>query len=361
LTERADCLTERDKKYDSGLGGPVRGDIDTTSLEQAAQQEIDTGLIACQVAVARDNQVVWTHSFGSATPETRFWVASATKPIVSSAIWLLIGDGKLDITRPVADYAPEFAANGKQDVTVEQVLLMTCGFPNAPMDSTDGADPARRILQLAEWTLEYEPGTRYVYHGMSAHWVLAELIERLSSQDFRDFVEERVTRPLGLPRVLGIPRDRQTDIAQLSAAADPETKGLYDYAAKIESGEPGGGGVMTAATLALFYQGLLHNPGTLWNPEVLADGVGNVRCTLPDPLMKLPANRTLGVVIGAGFGTTWGESPTAFGWPGAGGQIGFAEPATGISFAFLQMGDPDQITQFVRGIKMSNLALALGH
>ena len=338
----------------------MRDDIDSTSLEQAAQQETDTGLIACQVAVARDNRVVWTHSFGSATPETRFWVASATKPILSSAIWLLIGDGKLDITRPVADYAPEFAANGKQDVTVEQVLLMTCGFPNAPMDSTDGADPARRILQLAEWTLEYEPGTRYVYHGMSAHWVLAELIERLSSQDFRDFVEERVTRPLGLPRVLGIPRDRQTDIAQLSAAADPETKGLYDYAAKIEAGEPGGGAVMTAATLALFYQGLLHNPGTLWNPDVLADSVGNVRCTLPDPLMKLPANRTLGVVVGAGFGTTWGESPTAFGWPGAGGQIGFAEPATGISFAFLQMGDPDQITQFVRGIKMSNLALALG-
>ena len=55
--------------------------------------------------------------------------------------------------------------------------------------------------------------------------------------------------------------------------------------------------------------------------------------------MNLPANRTLGVVIGAGFGATWGKSPTAFGWPGMGGQISFAEPATGISFAFFQMGD----------------------
>ena len=76
--------------------------------------------------------------------------------------------------------------------------------------------------------------------------------------------------------------------------------------------------------------------------------------------MNMPANRTLGVVVGAGFGTTWGDSPTAFGWPGAGGQIGFAEPATGVSFAFLQMGDTDQITQFVRGIQMSQLALAFG-
>ena len=117
---------------------------------------------------------------------------------------------------------------------------------------------------------------------------------------------------------------------------------------------------MTAATLARFYQALLHNPGGLWHSDVLEDATTKIRCTLPDPLMNLPANRTLGVVIGAGFGTTWGKSPTAFGWPGAGGQIGFAEPATGISFAFLQSGDPDEMKHFVRAIEMSNLALELG-
>lgn len=334
--------------------------VNTEALERAAEKEVERGLTACQLAVARDGEVVFERSLGSATPETRFWVASATKPIVASAIWILMGEGKLDVRRPVADYAPEFAANGKQDVTLEQVLLMTCGFPDAPMSSADGADPARRIAQLAAWKLETEPGTRYAYHGMSAHWVLAELIERASGQDFRDFVEERVTRPLGLPRVLGIPRAKQTDVAQLSHAAGAETRALHDYAAKIEAGEPGGGGLMTAATLARFYQGLLHNPGERWDPEILADGVGNVRCTLPDPLMNLPANRTLGVVVGAGFGATWSESPTAFGWPGAGGQIGFAEPETGISFAFLQMGDTDPVTQFVRGVRMSSLALAIG-
>lgn len=335
-------------------------DVDTTPLEKAAEREVSGGLTACQVAVARDGQVLWTRSFGSASSNTRFWIASATKPIVSSAIWLLIGDDALDIARPVAHYIPEFAANGKQNVTVEQVLLMTCGFPNAPMDSADGADPERRVARLADWTLEHEPGAQFVYHGMSAHWVLAELIERLGGQRFCDFIEQRVTRPLGLPRLLGIPRDEQTNIAQLSGAADAETKGLYDYATKIEVGEPGGGGVATAATLALFYQGLLHNPGTLWDPDVLADAVGNVRCRLPDPVMDLPANRTLGVVVGNGFGATWGESTTAFGWPGVGGQIAFAEPATGISFGFLQMGDTDHVGPFVRGVQLSNLALELG-
>jgi CubicO group peptidase (beta-lactamase class C family) len=266
-----------------------------------------------------------------------------------------MGEGKLDIERTVADYVPEFAANGKEAVTVEQVLIMTCGFPGAPMEAGEGADPKRRLERLASWTLEYEPGTQYVYHGTSAHWVLAELIERLGGMDFRDFVEQRVTKPLGLQRLLGIPRDEQTGIAQLAQPASSD----LPYAEMLEAGQPGGGGVMTAATLALFYQGLLHNPGGLWDADVLADGTGNIRCTLPDPLMNLPANRTTGVVIGAGFGTTWGRSPTAFGWPGYGGQIGFAEPATGISFSFLQTGDPEQLSQFVRAIKLSELALEL--
>ncbi|MCP4006631.1 MAG: hypothetical protein GY725_20825 [bacterium] len=76
--------------------------------------------------------------------------------------------------------------------------------------------------------------------------------------------------------------------------------------------------------------------------------------------MMLPVNRTTGVVIGAGFGTTWGKSPTAFGWPGVGGEIGFVEPATGISFAFLQDGGLDPLDTFKRAARMTNLALALG-
>ena len=333
--------------------------LDTRPLEEAARRAVQGGLAACQVAVGWGNRIEWSASFGQALPSTRFRAASATKPIVSSATWLLIDEEKLDITRPVAHYVPEFGANGKAGVTVEQVLLMTCGFPDAPMEPADGADPQRRVDQLARWTLEHAPGTRYVYHGMSAHWVLAELIERLAGQPFCDFVEERVTRPLGLPRLLGIPRAEQGDVAQLSQAAGTQSRDMYDCALKIEVGEPGGGGLMTASSLALFYQGLLHNPGGIWSADILADGVGRVRCTLPDPLMKLPANRTLGVVVGAGFGATWAESATAFGWPGAGGQVGFAEPRTGISFAFFQVGDPNEVSQFVRAVEMSKLALEL--
>ena len=68
----------------------MAGQIHIDALEQAAQREIEAGLTACQLAVARDGEIVWSRSFGTADEETRFWVASATKPIVSSAILILI-------------------------------------------------------------------------------------------------------------------------------------------------------------------------------------------------------------------------------------------------------------------------------
>ena len=90
--------------------------LDCAPLRDAAEREIALGLNACQVAVAWDQRIVWTGSFGAASEETPFAVASATKPIVAAAVWQLMGDGELDISRPVADYAPEFGENGKQAV-----------------------------------------------------------------------------------------------------------------------------------------------------------------------------------------------------------------------------------------------------
>jgi hypothetical protein len=86
----------------------------------------------------------------------------------------------------------------------EICALHTSGFPNAVMRDTDGTDAARRRAQFAQWRLEWEPGTRFVYHAAVAHWVLADLIERVTGSDYRDFIEARVCAPLGLPRVLGL-------------------------------------------------------------------------------------------------------------------------------------------------------------
>ena len=358
---------------------------DFTPLVDTARRHVDEGTVpACQLAVARDGEVVLFEALGEATTNTRFCIFSATKPIVSAAVWLLIGDGLLDISAPVADYVPEFAGHGMERVTVEHVLLHTAGFPLAPMAHIEGADPARRRARFATWRLDWEPGSRFAYHFESAHWVLSDLLERLSGQDFRQFIERRLTDPLGLPRVLGVPVDQQADIAPLvptdgddgptDAARGGEFSGdwrellLFAEPEGVAAGAPGGGAVMTAAELAIFYQGLLRNPGELWPPDVLVDGTSNIRCRLPDEIFGVAVNRTIGLVVAGDDGQhvvrygSFGQanSPRAFGHAGGLGQIGWADPAPGISFAYAQSGvGPHLVAAGSRAYELSTHAAAL--
>ena len=364
--------------------------IDTERLEELrtrVRREIDDGLLpSCQFALARDGRLAAFETVGDAGSGTRYVIFSATKAFVASAAWLLIGEGSLDIERRVADYIPEFATNGKDVVTIEQVMLHTSGFPRAPLGPPAWADRERRLEAFARWRLNWEPGTAHEYHATSAHWVLAELIERISGRDYRDFIHERVTGALGLPRVVGIPPGDQDDIAELELCGEPASPDELEAIFGVPElpvtevtddallsfnrpdvravGVPGGGGVATAATVALFYQALLHNPGELWDPDVLADATGRVRNTFPDLLaLGAPANRALGVVVAGddgnanrrGFGHT--QSSRTFGHNGAGGQIAWADPESGLSFCYLTNGrDVNPIREGRRSIGISSRA-----
>jgi CubicO group peptidase (beta-lactamase class C family) len=340
-------------------------------LLDAARADVESGwLPSCQLAVARDNELLVFETIGDATSDSQYCIFSCTKPIVASAVWLLIGDGSVDVTQPASAYVPELATTDLAAVTVEQVMLHTAGFPNAPMPALEGGDPARRRARFAQWRREWEPGSRFEYHAGSAHWVLVDLIERVSGLDFRDFVEQRVTQPLGLPRLLGIPEDRQTNIAAFVHVGDGRDEHVValDEPAVRAVGVPGGGAIMRAADLALFYQGLLHNPGGLWDAAVLEDATTNVRCVLPDNLLEVPVNRSLGLVIAGDDGQhfmrygSFGQanSPRSFGHAGAHGHVGWADPETGLSFAYCTNGiDVDLVREGIRGMRISGVAAGL--
>jgi CubicO group peptidase (beta-lactamase class C family) len=364
-------------------------DIDKERVDlliERARKEIDEGLLpSCQVALAKDGELVRFETYGDATPDTRYTIFSATKAIVASAAWILIGEGKLDVSKLVTEYIPEFGTNGKEVITVEQVMLHTSGFPHAPLGPPAYFDRDKRIAAFAKWRLNWEPGSAYEYHPTSAHWVLAEIIERLSGQEYRDYIEARVTGPLGLGRVLGVPRDQQTNIADLELCGEPasaeEMKAVLGVEALPvtevtdealmglnapevrELGIPGGGGLATAATMALFYQALLHNDAGIWDDATLRDATSRVRNNLPDVWSGTPANRGLGVVLAGddgkakfrGFGHT--QSPATFGHNGAAGQICWADPESGLSFAYVTNGnDLNIIRQGRRSIGLSSRA-----
>ena len=122
---------------------------------------------------------------------------------------------------------------------------------------------------------------------------------------------------------------------------------------------------MRATDLARFYQALLHNPGGLWEPALLADVTGRVRNRLPDRVTTMPANRTLGLSQAGddgwapfrGFGQS--TSPRAFGHNGAGGQVAFADPATGLSFGYCTNGlDANVLRQWKRTYSIASRAAA---
>ncbi|MGE0140658.1 MAG: serine hydrolase domain-containing protein [Ilumatobacteraceae bacterium] len=364
----------------------TRGTIDAAAVQRLmdrARREVDDGFLpSVQVALARDGELVAFETFGDATNDTRYVVYSATKAFVAGAMWALIGDGAIDVSTRVSELIPEFGSNGKHDITIEQVMLHTSGFPHAPLRVLDGATSAGRREAFGRWRLNWEPGSTYEYHATSAHWVLAELIEVATGRDFRDVVHERVTTPAGLGPILGPAASPSAPLVVVGEPATPDeleatfgvralpvtevtTELLTSFGdpAVHDVGVPGAGGVMRAADLALFYQAVLHNPGEMWRPDVWHDVTTNVRNTLPERTTGVPANRTLGLLQAGddgmsnmrGMGRT--VSPRAVGHNGARGQIAWGDPATGLSFGYCTNGlDEHQVREPRRTTALASLA-----
>ncbi len=369
------------------------------ALFERAEQEVRDGLLpSAQIAIARNGKIAAMRTFGrvthegqptAANNETLYVVFSATKAIMSAAAWLLIQEGKLDITARVADLIPEFGTHGKDVITVEQLFTHTAGFPYAPFDPTLWPDPQKRLERFAHWKLNWEPGTRFEYHPTASMWVIAALIELCSGSDFRDFIRTRIATPLGLSDLhVGLPpalHGRVADIVHVgSRPSAEELRALgfpdipegevteaalqgFNQRGIRELGIPGGGGIMTAGDLALFYQALLAGgrapDGTqIWTAETLRMARQIRSGALADPIFKKPANRALGIIIAGdedkayrGFGRT--GSDLMFGHNGAGGQIAWADPATGISFAYCTNGmDRDPFRQARRTVAISSRA-----
>ena len=145
-----------------------------------------------------------------------FSLFSVTKAIVSAASWILLQEGKLGLGDRVADWIPGFGSDGKDVITVEQLLTHTAGMPKAGMECRHWPDPAERVRRFDSWRLEWEPGTRFVYHGQATMWLLAEVISRCSGIDYRDFIRERILEPLGLDRLLiGVPDSLADQVADV--------------------------------------------------------------------------------------------------------------------------------------------------
>ena len=351
------------------------------------RREVDEGLLSgVQVALARNGRLALLESFGDLRDDSLVCVFSATKAVTSAAAWILMQEGRLREDEIVADIIPEFASHGKDSLRVQQLFTHTAGFPAAPFRALDWTDRNRRLERFDQWQLNWPPGSRFEYHPSSSMWVIAEIVERRSGRDFHEFVRERIAGPLGLDDLhVGLPDTEQHRAALCEHAGEAMTDqdwrnlGLppppitevteeailnFNRPEVRAVGVPGGGAFMSAAELAMFYQGLLH--GELGGERIWEDAtLSRARTVLSGDFTDLigtVANRGLGIVIAGddkrsfrGFGKT--NSPDAFGHNGAGGQIAWADPATGLSLGYCtRTHDRHAIRQGRRGVAISSIA-----
>ena len=357
------------------------------AVSARARQEVDAGLLpSAQIAVARHGKIVLFETVGSATNNTLYCVFSATKAITSAAAWLLVERDQLGLQRKVVEIVPEFGTNGKDAVTVEQLFLHSAGFPSAPFRPVEWFDRERRLARFAQWRLNWPPGSRFEYHPTSSMWVIAEIIERLSGQPFERFVREEIADRLGLADLhVGLPAAENERVATLQHCGEALTSedyarlGLPEPPVTEVTEEailafndpsvravpvPGGGGIMTAADLALFYQALLHGGSAghtpVWRQSTLSMARQVRSGELKDPLSGKAVNRALGIVVAGdadrnfrGFGHE--NSAFAFGHGGAGGQIAWCDPKSGISMGYCTNGhDRNPLRQGRRTVSISN-------
>ena len=327
-------------------------------------------------------------AFGDATVDSRFTIFSATKAFVASVVWQLIGEGLLDPDQLVADLLPSFGTNGKDVITLEHVLLHTSGFPMAPLepsgwDTHEGraAAFARVAAQLGRrHEVRVPPDVGALGAGRAHPRRHRRGPHRRGAHPCGRAARAQGLRPRGRRGGPGRHRRRRCPAAsrpspdELEAAlgireiavgevTEEALLGLNDPAARAV-GLPGGGGVATAADVATFYQALLHDPGGLWDAAVL-DGrhrrwsatPSRTRCS------AYPINRTRGLVLAGddgrsnlrGMGRT--VSPGTFGHNGAGGQVAWADPASGLSFCYLTNGrDRNFLREHRRTTAVASLA-----
>lgn len=357
-------------------------------LLKRARADVDTGLLeAAQVALARDGIVRVCESFGCAHNDSLICAFSITKAIVASAVWLLIQNGSLSVDQAVADIIPQFRENGKEHVNVKHLLTHSGGFPRAPFSPADWTEREKRLARFARWHLDWEPGSRCEYHPTSSTWVLAELIERVSGQAYRDFVRTEVLDPLGLRNLfLGLPigesaRALPVKFVGPSIEAKSYANPLFTRLATGEVNEdallgfnhhavralgvPGAGAFASASDLATFFQALLHGGlfgSRIWSREMLSLALEVSSGSLRDETFDCTANRSLGLVIAGddervlrGFARE--NSERAFGHNGTGCQIAWADPESGLSFCYLTPShERDLARQWARSEELSDLA-----
>ncbi|MCU1686524.1 MAG: penicillin-binding protein [Amycolatopsis sp.] len=281
---------------------------------------------------------------------------SGTKGIVATLVAMLVDRDELDPDERVAVYWPEFAAAGKQDVLLSQVLSHTVGLPYVdpePEGEFVALDNDVNAKTLAAQSPLWTPGSRVAYHALTYGYLLAEILRRVTGRSVGTLARELLAEPYGLDLHLGLPTALDARVARLVKAPDyristflhdPVRRAIVErmYRGILDSGDlpntheyrraelAGGGALGTAPAMAKLYD--LLATGGLVSPSTLATSTRTWSAG-PDVINDRPLRFGLGFELADDLGT-YGPATVAFGHSGAGGGRHGAWPDADLGFSF---------------------------
>jgi CubicO group peptidase (beta-lactamase class C family) len=300
------------------------------------------------------------------TADTGTMVWSVTKGLASTVIHRLVDRGLIDYDTPVGEYWPEFGANGKADITVRDVMRHRAG-----LSQLNGVRKADLLDHVAmEQRLAAAPVNRILYgkpayHALTYSWLMSGLGRAVTGRGMKDLIREELAEPLNTDGLhLGRPPvDSPTRAAQILAPQGTFSNPVFNFVAPrvaalqysgafgsmyfpgmkavvqgdipfLDSEIPAANGVTTARGLAKMFAAIANGgriDGTQFLSEALAAGLTGKPSLFPDRNLFVPLSFHLGyhsVPFPPGF-------MPGFGHAGLAGSVGWADPATGLSFGFV--------------------------
>jgi CubicO group peptidase (beta-lactamase class C family) len=331
--------------------------------------------IGAQVAAYRYGKLLVDACAGTMGPDdgrpvrqdTLFPSFSTTKGVAATALHILADRGVIDYDAPVAKYWPAFAHNGKERITVAQAMSHQAGLHAMPrpMRADFVCDWNAGLRWIEESAPAWQPGSDTGYHAITWAWIVGGIIEHADGRDISRVVEEEIARPLGVSgeMYIGIPDGVDDRLATLLEAgpvvdaAAAQRAGVTadsDFAKAMPTDHdfswndlrlrqacvPSANGHFTARALARMY-GALANEGEIDGVRLVTPArvreMQRIVTEAPDRvLLGMPIRKGIGYFMGGktnGVHGPMGPRETAFGHPGAGGSIAFADPEAGLAVA----------------------------
>jgi CubicO group peptidase (beta-lactamase class C family) len=335
------------------------------AVDGLAQSQLAAGLAhGMQVCVHHRGETVLDRCYGhvggrpeAVTPDTRFALYSTSKILTLTALHVLVDAGEVRCAEPVATYVPEFAAHGKGDITLSQLLGHRAGISDVPSTIPFEAyfDPDEALRHICALVPTSPPGAVGEYHPLTALTVAAEVVRRVSGQPFEQFCDVAVLQPLQLTRTTwGVP----AEIADLvsDTVGDCADNDVVDRSWRRPEARaaviPSGGAYSTASDVARLLQEWL-TPSGLLSPATAAAATA----------IHYPASETCGFGLGFWVGADHriqdargaSASPRSFGHPGLCSVQAFADPDVQLVIVVLTNVNPGLPESNARFAAMSDL------